>query len=141
MYSSKKIEYPPYYLCNGQYTTQSPISKGQIGRKNVIDENKLKYPPNINPSGSYRPSGPPYSVTTIETLRNYFENYGEIIDIYMPNDVCTNRPRGIAFVTFLDNDCVKKILSNKNSKHIIDGKEVVVDLADPETKSKKNLCY
>ncbi|SBT34911.1 nucleic acid binding factor [Plasmodium ovale wallikeri] len=23
MYSSKKIEYPPYYLCNGQYTTQS----------------------------------------------------------------------------------------------------------------------
>lgn len=25
------------------------------------------------------------SVTTIETLRNYFESYGEIIDIYMPN--------------------------------------------------------
>ncbi|KYN98715.1 putative nucleic acid binding protein, partial [Plasmodium gaboni] len=76
------------------------------------------------------------SATTIETLRNYFEKFGEIIDIYMPNDVYTNRPRGIAFVTFLDNDSVKKILSDGHSKHIIDGKEVVLDLADPENKGK-----
>ncbi|KMZ80529.1 hypothetical protein PVIIG_04314 [Plasmodium vivax India VII] len=166
MYNAKKMEYP-YYVCNGQYLSQSPppIAKGKAQRKSsAIEESKLKYPPNVAPSGSYRPPGQPFvrklpggdewnkrgyklfvtklnSVTTIETLRNYFEAFGEIIDIYMPNDVCTNRPRGIAFVTFLDNDCVKKILSNKNSKHIIDGKEVVVDLADPETKTKKNLCY
>ncbi|GAB66355.1 nucleic acid binding factor [Plasmodium cynomolgi strain B] len=166
MYNAKKMEYP-YYVCNGQYMNQSPppIAKNKAQRKNsAIEESKLKYPPNVVPSGSYRSPGQPFvrklpggdewnkrgyklfvtklnSVTTIETLRNYFEAFGEIIDIYMPNDVCTNRPRGIAFVTFLDNDCVKKILSNKNSKHIIDGKEVVVDLADPETKTKKNLCY
>ncbi|GAW80849.1 nucleic acid binding protein [Plasmodium gonderi] len=164
IYNAKKMEYPPYYVCNGQYMTQGspPIAKNKVSRKNsAIEENKLKYPLGAASNGNYRspfvrklPGGDEWnkrgyklfvtklnSVTTIETLRNYFEAFGEIIDIYMPNDVCTNRPRGIAFVTFLDNDCVKKILSNKNSKHIIDGKEVVVDLADPETKTKKNLCY
>ncbi|CAA9988097.1 nucleic acid binding protein, putative [Plasmodium knowlesi strain H] len=166
LYNAKKMEYP-YYVCNGQYMNQSPppIVKNKMQRKNSpMEESMMKYPPNVLPGGGYRSPGQPFvrklpggdewnkrgyklfvtklnSVTTIETLRNYFEAFGEIIDIYMPNDVCTNRPRGIAFVTFLDNDCVKKILSNKNSKHIIDGKEVVVDLADPETKTKKNMCY
>ncbi|SCN12599.1 nucleic acid binding protein, putative [Plasmodium malariae] len=164
MFNSSQVEYP-YYFCNGQYVNQNPMTKNKISRKNnIIEESKLKYPPNLSTNVNYRNNCPSFirklpggdewnkrgyklfvtklnSATTIDTLRNYFENFGEIIDIYMPNDVCTNRPRGIAFVTFLDNDCVKKILSNKNSKHIIDGKEVVVDLADPETKSKKNLCY
>ncbi|EUD65536.1 hypothetical protein C922_04042 [Plasmodium inui San Antonio 1] len=165
--NAKQMEYP-YYLCNGQYMNQNalpPIAKGKSPRKSSASEESIsKYPQSVVPSGSYRPSGHPFvrklpggdewnkrgyklfvtklnSVTTTESLRNYFETFGEIIDIYMPNDVCTNRPRGIAFVTFLDNECVKKILSNKNSKHIIDGKEVVVDLADPETKTKKNLYY
>ncbi|KJP85451.1 hypothetical protein AK88_04924 [Plasmodium fragile] len=162
------VEYP-YYACNGQYMNQTGLpptmGKNKLPPKTCpTEESNLKYPTSVVPSGSYHSPGQPFvrklpggdewnkrgyklfvtklnSVTTIETLRKYFEAFGEIIDIYMPNDVCTNRPRGIAFVTFLDNDCVKKILSNKYSRHIIDGKEVVVDLADPETKSRKNFCY
>ncbi|CRG99947.1 nucleic acid binding protein, putative [Plasmodium relictum] len=163
MYNSKKIPFP-CYVYDKHYLNQNIITKNILSqRSSVAEENNLKSPSNLlsyvkyNTNSSYvrkLPGGDEWnkrgyklfvtklnSVTTIDTLRNYFEKFGEIIDIYMPNDVCTNRPRGIAFVTFLDSDCVKKILSNKNLKHIIDGKEVVVDLADPETKNKKNFNY
>ncbi|CDU18190.1 nucleic acid binding protein, putative [Plasmodium yoelii] len=164
IYNSKNMEYP-YYFSNPQYINQgATILKNKMTNQNTMfEQTKLTYPTNMPTYRGYRNNHPSFirkpggeewnkrayklfvtklnSITTIETLRNYFESYGEIIDIYMPNDVSTNKPRGIAFVTFLDSECVKKILSNKNYKHIIDGKEVVVDLADPETKSKKNLCY
>ncbi|CAD2103506.1 nucleic acid binding protein, putative [Plasmodium vinckei] len=164
IYNSKNVEYP-YYFCNPQYINQgATILKNKMTQQNTMfDESKLAYPTDMGTCKGYKNNYSSFirklpgdewnkrtyklfvtklnSVTTTETLRNYFGSYGEIIDVYMPNDVCTNKPRGIAFVTFLDSECVKKILSNKNYKHIIDGKEVVVDLADPETKSKKNLCY
>ncbi|CXI46247.1 nucleic acid binding protein, putative [Plasmodium berghei] len=165
IYNSKNMEHP-YDFSNPQYINQGvAILKNKMTNQNTMfEQSKLTYPTNMTTYRSYRNNHSSFirklhgvdewnkreyklfvtklnSVTTIETLRNYFESYGEIIDIYMPNDICTNKPRGIAFVTFLDSECVKKILSNKNYKHIIDGKEVVVDLADPETKSKKNVCY
>ncbi|KNG77471.1 nucleic acid binding factor [Plasmodium falciparum IGH-CR14] len=94
---------------------------------NVVPDNNNRYNSKKISLANYyynRPYPNQNSATTIEKLRNYFEKFGEIIDIYMPNDVYTNRPRGIAFVTFLDNESVKNILSDEHSKHIIDGKEV-----------------
>ncbi|CRG96129.1 nucleic acid binding protein, putative [Plasmodium gallinaceum] len=162
MYNSKKIPFP-YCACDSHYLNQNLITKNIFSQRNNINEkNTSKCTSNLISNVKYNtnsyvrklPGGDEWnkrgyklfvtklnSVTTVDTLRNYFEKFGEIIDIYMPNDICTNRPRGIAFVTFLDCDCVKKILSNKNLKHIIDGKEVVVDLADPETKNKKSFNY
>ncbi|SOV15336.1 nucleic acid binding protein, putative [Plasmodium gaboni] len=147
MYTSKKMSMPNYYYSR-PYPNQSIAVKNNITRPQNLNKNEK---PRTNNTSFTRklPGGDEWnkrgyklfvtklnSATTIETLRNYFEKFGEIIDIYMPNDVYTNRPRGIAFVTFLDNDSVKKILSDGHSKHIIDGKEVVLDLADPENKGK-----
>ncbi|SOV77931.1 nucleic acid binding protein, putative [Plasmodium sp. gorilla clade G3] len=147
VYTSKKISLPNYYYSR-PYPNQSIAMKNNINRPQILNKNER---PRTNYTSFTRklPGGDEWnkrgyklfvtklnSATTIETLRNYFEKFGEIIDIYMPNDVYTNRPRGIAFVTFLDKDSVKNILSDGHSKHIIDGKEVVVDLADPENKRK-----
>ncbi|SPJ10828.1 nucleic acid binding protein, putative [Plasmodium sp. DRC-Itaito] len=147
VYTSKKMTLPNYYY-SSPYLNQSITVKNNIKRPHNLNKNEK---PQTNYTSFTRklPGGDEWnkrgyklfvtklnSATTIETLRNYFEKFGEIIDIYMPNDVYTNRPRGIAFVTFLDNDSVKNILSDERSKHIIDGKEVVLDLADPENKGK-----
>lgn len=37
-----------------------------------------------------------------EELRKVFEKYGEVRDVYIPLDYSTQRPRGFAFVEFLD---------------------------------------
>ncbi|KOB60009.1 hypothetical protein PFHG_01773 [Plasmodium falciparum HB3] len=147
LYNSKKISLPNYYY-NRPYPNQSIAMKNNNNRPHNLNKNEK---PRTNYTSFTRklPGGEEWnkrgyklfvpklnSATTIEKLRNYFEKFGEIIDIYMPNDVYTNRPRGIAFVTFLDNESVKNILSDEHSKHIIDGKEVVLDLADPENKGK-----
>jgi RNA recognition motif-containing protein len=36
--------------------------------------------------------------TTLEELREIFEDYGEVVDCYMPEDRETGRSRGFAFV-------------------------------------------
>ncbi|EDO36522.1 predicted protein, partial [Nematostella vectensis] len=71
--------------------------------------------------------------TTNETLREYFEAYGELTDVVVICDSATKKSRGFGYVTFADYKVTRNVLKDKveNGAHRIDGKEVEVKRAIP----------
>lgn len=57
-----------------------------------------------------------------ETLRNYFSQYGEVVDCVIMKDKTTNQSRGFGFVKFKDPNCVRTVLETK--PHNLDGRNV-----------------
>ncbi|XP_060740907.1 heterogeneous nuclear ribonucleoprotein A/Ba [Tachysurus vachellii] len=51
--------------------------------------------------------------TTEERIREYFGDFGEIETIELPMDPKTNKRRGFVFITFKDEEPVKKIMEKK----------------------------
>jgi len=51
--------------------------------------------------------------TAVTHLREYFTNYGKVVDCTLKTDVNTGRSRGFGFVTFASADSVEKVLSQK----------------------------
>ncbi|KAF8392144.1 hypothetical protein HHK36_022486 [Tetracentron sinense] len=68
------------------------------------------------------------SWTSRETLKNYFENYGEVLWALKMFDKITLRPRGYGFVAFADPSVLDRVLQDK---HTIDGRTLVVKRALP----------
>ncbi|XAR73990.1 hypothetical protein NMG60_11008135 [Bertholletia excelsa] len=66
---------------------------------------------------------------TEAAFRSYFENYGEITDLYMPKDPHTKGHRGIGFITFATSESVDNLMSES---HELGGSTVVVDRATPK---------
>ena len=61
--------------------------------------------------------------TTPESMRAYFENFGEVTDcVVMKNPGVEGKPRGFGFVTFANSSSVEKVTSH--GKHILDNKAV-----------------
>ncbi|XP_072295585.1 DAZ-associated protein 1 isoform X2 [Eucyclogobius newberryi] len=60
--------------------------------------------------------------TTQETLRNYFSQYGEVVDCVIMKDKTTNQSRGFGFVKFKDPSCVRNVLETK--PHSLDGRNI-----------------
>ncbi|XP_028818230.1 DAZ-associated protein 1 isoform X1 [Denticeps clupeoides] len=60
--------------------------------------------------------------TTQETLRNYFSQYGEVVDCVIMKDKSTNQSRGFGFVKFKDPNCVRTVLETK--PHSLDGRNI-----------------
>ncbi|XP_059923867.1 DAZ-associated protein 1 isoform X2 [Gadus macrocephalus] len=60
--------------------------------------------------------------TTQETLRNYFSQYGEVVDCVIMKDKSTNQSRGFGFVKFKDPNCVRTVLETK--PHNLDGRNI-----------------
>lgn len=58
----------------------------------------------------------------LETLRNYFSQYGEVVDCVIMKDKSTNQSRGFGFVKFKDPNCVRTVLDTK--PHNLDGRNV-----------------
>lgn len=59
-----------------------------------------------------------------ETLRNYFSQYGEVVDCVIMKDKATNQSRGFGFVKFKDPNCVRTVLETK--PHNLDGRNVSI---------------
>lgn len=59
-----------------------------------------------------------------ETLRNYFSQYGEVVDCVIMKDKTTNQSRGFGFVKFKDPNCVRTVLETK--PHNLDGRTVSI---------------
>uniref|UniRef100_A0A672F9F2 DAZ associated protein 1 n=1 Tax=Salarias fasciatus TaxID=181472 RepID=A0A672F9F2_SALFA len=57
-----------------------------------------------------------------ETLRNYFSQYGEVVDCVIMKDKTTNQSRGFGFVKFKDPNCVRTVLETK--PHNLDGRNI-----------------
>lgn len=70
--------------------------------------------------------------TSDDTLRGYFEPYGELSDCVVIRDA-NKASRGFGYVTFSNKDSVIDVLNDKRDKgpHSIDGKEVEVKRAIP----------
>lgn len=70
------------------------------------------------------------SFNFVESMRKYFESYGEVTDCALMLDRLTGKTtlralgksRGFGFVTFKDPASVKKVLNDK--PHTLDGKTV-----------------
>lgn len=74
--------------------------------------------------------------TTDDTLREYFEKYGELTDCVVIRDSESKASRGFGYVTFKDYRITKKVLEVKRTQgHTIDGKEVEVKRAIPRDDS------
>ncbi|CAL5326244.1 hypothetical protein ACSBR2_024959 [Camellia fascicularis] len=70
----------------------------------------------------------PPSVTEA-AFRSYFEQYGEITDLYMPKDPSTKGHRGIGFITFASAESVDNLMAES---HELGGSTIVVDRATPK---------
>lgn len=74
--------------------------------------------------------GLPHSVTN-EELKQYFEKYGELEDHVVMVDRNTGKPRGFGFVTYVDVNCVDKVMDQKDS-HKLKGKWIDCKRATPK---------
>jgi len=61
-------------------------------------------------------------------LRDDFEKFGEIKDVYLPSDRMTGRPRGFGFVTFTDGRDADDAVRDMDGRDI-DGRRVTVNIA------------
>lgn len=74
--------------------------------------------------------------TNDESLKAYFEQFGEIVDVVVMQDPKTNRSRGFGFVAFSKSYMVDD--AQKNRPHKIDGRTVDTKRAVPRDKMNKS---
>uniref|UniRef100_G3WT59 Heterogeneous nuclear ribonucleoprotein A/B n=1 Tax=Sarcophilus harrisii TaxID=9305 RepID=G3WT59_SARHA len=67
---------------------------------------------------------------TEDKIREYFGDFGEIESIELPMDPKTNKRRGFVFITFKEEDPVKKILEKKF--HNVGGSKCEIKVAQPK---------
>uniref|UniRef100_A0A1J3JX90 Heterogeneous nuclear ribonucleoprotein 1 n=1 Tax=Noccaea caerulescens TaxID=107243 RepID=A0A1J3JX90_NOCCA len=72
------------------------------------------------------------SVTDAE-LKNYFSQFGKVMDHVVMYDHKTQRPRGFGFITYDSDDAVDRVL--QKTFHELDGKVVEVKMAVPKETS------
>lgn len=59
--------------------------------------------------------------TDEERLKEYFRNYGEVVEAVIMRDRATGRARGFGFVVFSDPAVAERVIMDK---HMIDGRTV-----------------
>lgn len=74
--------------------------------------------------------------TEINTLRELFQDYGPVIDLYMPLDQSTGSSRGFAFVTLEPENAARAIEEVDGWE--VDGRELRVNEAQPKGSSYNN---
>jgi len=74
--------------------------------------------------------------TTEETMKNYFEQYGEVVMVQVKTDPKSGKSRGFGFVRFAKSSIQNKLLS---MRHFIDGRwcDVRVPLSKAEADASK----
>ena len=91
-------------------------------------------PPPVMPAGDDAVLGKMFVggiswASTEETLRAYFEQFGDVDEVILMKDKVTNQPRGFAFVHFVSPSSCDKV--QQAAPHMIDGKAVDVKKAVP----------
>lgn len=91
--------------------------------------------------GGAAPGLPPLSKTKIfvgrlldevepEDLRQYFEQYGSVVDVFMPTVHATGKRKNVGFVEFSSAESCSQVLNEP--KHNIKGGEITVQAAAPK---------
>lgn len=77
------------------------------------------------------------AITTEDSLRAFFSQFGEVVDAIVMRDPATKRSRGFGFISFSDISAVDKAMDKNARPHIIDGKTVDSKRALPRPESGK----
>ncbi|MBP9747625.1 RNA-binding protein [Patescibacteria group bacterium] len=73
--------------------------------------------------------GIPYRMT-VDELREVFSQAGEVVDVFIPMDRMTGRPRGFAFVTMADQEGADKSITMFHDQEV-GGRRIAVNIARP----------
>ncbi|XP_029475759.1 serine/arginine-rich splicing factor 10 isoform X2 [Rhinatrema bivittatum] len=76
--------------------------------------------------------------TRSEELRREFGRYGPIVDVYVPLDFYTRRPRGFAYVQFEDVRDAEDALHNLDKKWIC-GRQIEIQFAQGDRKTPNQM--
>lgn len=68
-----------------------------------------------------------------EDIRDIFKEFGMILEVAIPRNRDTNKPRGFAFITFETEDAAKSALSIDGRE--IDGRKIRVSIATGEKRT------
>ncbi|KAL1122464.1 hypothetical protein AAG570_002795, partial [Ranatra chinensis] len=74
--------------------------------------------------------------TTDDTLKSFYEQWGEIVDVVVMKHPTTNKSRGFGFVTYSSSQMVDQAMANR--PHKIDGREVDSKRAVPRDESGRS---
>jgi len=71
--------------------------------------------------------------TTEESLKNFFEQIGEVLEAVIIYDKFNNRSKGFGFVTMADAELAKKAIAELDGKEL-DGRQLKVAEAKPPSR-------
>ncbi len=71
-----------------------------------------------------------------DDIRQLFEKFGEIVEVAIPRNRETDKPRGFAFVTFETEDAAKGALTLDGQE--VDGRKIRVSIATGEKRTGGN---
>ncbi|KAF5199809.1 Organelle rrm domain-containing protein 6 protein, partial [Thalictrum thalictroides] len=70
--------------------------------------------------------------TTEETLRNAFQDFGQLVEVNLVMDKIANRPRGFAFLRYATVEESKKAIEGMHGK-FLDGRVIFVEVSKPKS--------
>ncbi|KAK7291319.1 hypothetical protein RIF29_06364 [Crotalaria pallida] len=74
--------------------------------------------------------------TTEESLRNAFNNYGQLVEVNLVMDKIANRPRGFAFLRYATEEESRKAIEGMHGK-FLDGRVIFVEVAKPRSELRQ----
>ncbi|CAF0721948.1 unnamed protein product [Rotaria sordida] len=115
----------PQYQSNGQYVEDDEDGQSEDGDGSVSPK----------PFDKKMFIGGLSWQTTPENLKNYFSQFGEVLECMIMKDAITKRSRGFGFITFKDANSVEKVLAK--DVHMLDEKQIDPKQAYPRQKHPK----
>lgn len=76
--------------------------------------------------------------TNEDRLREYFENFGKVIEAVIMKDRATGRARGFGFVVFADPSVAERVVLEK---HVIDGRTVSSLFVEFDYQTRGSLVF
>ena len=76
----------------------------------------------------------------VEYIREKFESFGEILDVYMPKDYHTRRPKGFCFVEYTEESSAEEAEKTMNGSDF-DGRNITVQPAKDGRKDRSKSSY
>ena len=73
--------------------------------------------------------------TTEDTMKEYFSQYGPVVEALVMRDPATKHSRGFGFVTFAQAESVEKV--SQSGLHNLDGKKIDPKVAFPKESTPK----
>ncbi|GAB4850480.1 hypothetical protein Ancab_029786 [Ancistrocladus abbreviatus] len=75
--------------------------------------------------------------TTEDSLRNAFQNFGQLVEVNLVMDKLANRPRGFAFICYATEKESKKAIEGMHGK-FLDGRVIFVEVAKPRSELRNS---